>query len=129
MQHSPPSAQSPTKQEIVDRFRAIAPRFAGRAEAAERARKIPSESVQEMLAAGLARILVPCRFDGYGLDFDTWFDAEREPPGYDQEHGDRAYLAPTGALSLNWNSLGIYLRPAESIGAPATIANAIAGAR
>ena len=42
---------------------------------------------------------------------DSWFDAEREPPGFDQEHGDRAYLAPTGALSLNWNAVGVFLRP------------------
>jgi len=87
MQHSPPPAQNTTKQEIVDRLRAIAPRFAGRAEAAERARKIPSESVQEMLAAGLARILVPCRFDGYGLDFDTWFDVVLEISKVDASHG------------------------------------------
>jgi 3-hydroxy-9,10-secoandrosta-1,3,5(10)-triene-9,17-dione monooxygenase len=87
MQHSPPSAQSTTKQEIVDRFRAIAPRFAGRAEAAERARKIPSESVQEMLVAGLARILIPSRFDGYGLDFDAWFDVVLEISKVDASHG------------------------------------------
>lgn len=42
---------------------------------------------------------------------DTWFDAERTPAGYDQEDSDRAYMAPTGALSLNWNSVAVYLRP------------------
>src|SRR3977135_141220 len=89
MQHSPPPAQNTTRQEIVDRFRAIALGFAGRAEAAERARKIPSESVQEMLAAGLARILVPSRFDGYGLDFDTWFDVVLEISKVDASHGWR----------------------------------------
>jgi 3-hydroxy-9,10-secoandrosta-1,3,5(10)-triene-9,17-dione monooxygenase len=76
-----------TKQEIVDRFRAMAPRFAGRAEAAEKTRKIPSESVQEMLAAGLARILVPSRFDGYGLDFDAWFEVVLEISKVDASHG------------------------------------------
>ncbi len=50
---------------------------------------------------------------------DTWFDAEREAPGYDQEVGDRPYLAPTGALSLNWNTVGIYLRPGDKSGARA----------
>ena len=74
MHDSPTRARSMTKQEIVDRFRAIASKFAGRAEAAEEARQIPGDSVREMLAAGLARILVPSRFGGYGLDFDTWFD-------------------------------------------------------
>jgi serine-type D-Ala-D-Ala carboxypeptidase/endopeptidase (penicillin-binding protein 4) len=50
---------------------------------------------------------------------ESWFDSERNAPGYDQEVGDRAYLSPTGALSLNWNSVGIYLRPGQSMGAPA----------
>jgi len=41
---------------------------------------------------------------------DTWFDAERLAPGFEQEISDRAYTAPTGALSLNANAVGIYLR-------------------
>jgi D-alanyl-D-alanine carboxypeptidase/D-alanyl-D-alanine-endopeptidase (penicillin-binding protein 4) len=40
---------------------------------------------------------------------DSWFDDQREGPGYDQERGDRAYLAPTGALSLNFNSVAIHV--------------------
>ncbi|HUH14108.1 MAG TPA: D-alanyl-D-alanine carboxypeptidase/D-alanyl-D-alanine-endopeptidase, partial [Longimicrobiales bacterium] len=48
---------------------------------------------------------------------DSWFDSERTPPGYDQEDSDRAYMAPTGALSLNWNAVGVFIRPAESAGA------------
>ena len=50
---------------------------------------------------------------------DSWFDSEREPPGFDQEHGDRSYLAPPGALSLNWNSVGVFLRPGAGIGSAA----------
>lgn len=52
---------------------------------------------------------------------DSWFDADREPPGYDQESGDKAYLAPTGALSLNWNTVGVYLRPGDAAGQPAFV--------
>nr|WP_228530996.1 MULTISPECIES: D-alanyl-D-alanine carboxypeptidase/D-alanyl-D-alanine-endopeptidase [Myxococcaceae] len=52
---------------------------------------------------------------------DTWFDAERTAPGYDQEDTDRAYMAPTGALSLNANTVGIYLRPAEAPGQKASV--------
>jgi len=48
---------------------------------------------------------------------ESYFDAERDPPGFDQESGDRPYLAPTGALSLNWNTVGVYLRPGDSVGA------------
>jgi D-alanyl-D-alanine carboxypeptidase/D-alanyl-D-alanine-endopeptidase (penicillin-binding protein 4) len=42
---------------------------------------------------------------------DSFFDAEREGPGYDQERGDRSYLAPVGALSLNWNTIAIHVGP------------------
>jgi D-alanyl-D-alanine carboxypeptidase/D-alanyl-D-alanine-endopeptidase (penicillin-binding protein 4) len=41
---------------------------------------------------------------------DTWFDPERLAPGFEQEISDRAYTAPTGALSLNANAVGVYLR-------------------
>jgi serine-type D-Ala-D-Ala carboxypeptidase/endopeptidase (penicillin-binding protein 4) len=47
---------------------------------------------------------------------DGWFDAERYGPGYDQEEGDRSYLAPTGALSLNWNSVAVYVGPGAARG-------------
>jgi D-alanyl-D-alanine carboxypeptidase/D-alanyl-D-alanine-endopeptidase (penicillin-binding protein 4) len=42
---------------------------------------------------------------------DGWFDGERLGPGFDQEDGDRSYLAPTGALSLNFNSVAIHVAP------------------
>ncbi|HYO58579.1 D-alanyl-D-alanine carboxypeptidase/D-alanyl-D-alanine endopeptidase [Archangium sp.] len=52
---------------------------------------------------------------------DAWFDAERTPPGFDQEDSDRAYMAPTGALSLNWNAVGVYLRPGDTLGAKGVV--------
>jgi hypothetical protein len=48
-----------TKQQILERVRALIPNFRKRAEAAEQARRLPRESAQEMLDAGLARILMP----------------------------------------------------------------------
>ena len=78
---------TPTKQQILDRVRALAPRFGGRAEAAEEARRMPEESVQELLDAGIARILVPPRFGGYGLGVDTWFDVVQEISKADASHG------------------------------------------
>jgi serine-type D-Ala-D-Ala carboxypeptidase/endopeptidase (penicillin-binding protein 4) len=47
---------------------------------------------------------------------DSYFDAERLAPGFEQETTDRPYTAPTGALSLNSNTVGIYVR---SVGAGA----------
>ena len=85
MSPSPPSAQP--GQEIIDRVRALAPGFRKRAEAAEEARRIPNESAQELLAAGIARILVPPRFGGYGLGLDTWFEVAREISKADASHG------------------------------------------
>ena len=47
---------------------------------------------------------------------DTFFDGQREGPGYDQEHGDRSYLAPVGALSLNFNTVAIHVAPGSRAG-------------
>src|SRR5262249_10777713 len=87
MPHSSPSAPSTTRQDVLDRVRALAPKFGTRATAAEDARRISDESAQDMLAAGLARILVPTRFGGYGLDFDTWLDAVLEISRFDASQG------------------------------------------
>jgi len=78
---------STTKQEIMDRARVMAPRFVERAAAAEEARRIPPESVTEILEAGLARILIPKEAGGYGLGFDTWFEVTRELSKADASHG------------------------------------------
>ena len=87
MPHSRTPAPTTTKQEILDRIRALAPRFGGRAEAAEEARRMPGASVQELLDAGIARILIPPRFGGYGLGVDTWFDVVQEISKADASHG------------------------------------------
>jgi D-alanyl-D-alanine carboxypeptidase/D-alanyl-D-alanine-endopeptidase (penicillin-binding protein 4) len=48
---------------------------------------------------------------------EGWFDAERVGAGFDQESGDKSYLAPTGALSLNFNSVAVHVAPADRPGA------------
>ncbi|MDR0965550.1 MAG: D-alanyl-D-alanine carboxypeptidase/D-alanyl-D-alanine-endopeptidase [Myxococcales bacterium] len=47
---------------------------------------------------------------------ESFFDGERVGAGYDQETTDRAYMAPPGALSLNWNAIGIHVAPASQVG-------------
>ena len=86
MRNLPTSAQNTAKQ-LINRIRELAPNFAGRAAAAEEARRLPDESVREMLDAGIARILIPPRFGGYGLGFDTWFDVVQEISKADASHG------------------------------------------
>jgi 3-hydroxy-9,10-secoandrosta-1,3,5(10)-triene-9,17-dione monooxygenase len=85
--HAPAPPQTSNRQEVIARARALAPTFAARAEAAEQARQIPRESVEEMLDAGVARILMPPRFGGYGLDFETWYDMTLEISKADASHG------------------------------------------
>ncbi len=71
-------------------------------------------AVSELIHAGLKEV-------GDVVLDESWFDTVREPPGFDQESGDRSYLAPPGALSLNWNAVGVYLRPGDSPGAKASV--------
>ncbi len=71
--------------------------------------------VSELVHAGLNKEVGEIVVD------ESWFDSERQAPGFEQEYGDKAYLAPTGALSLNWNTVGVYLRPGESAGSKAAI--------
>ncbi|BDG02750.1 D-alanyl-D-alanine carboxypeptidase/D-alanyl-D-alanine endopeptidase [Anaeromyxobacter oryzae] len=47
---------------------------------------------------------------------DSFFDGERTGPGFDQEGGDNAYLAPTGALSLNFNTIAVHVGPGDRKG-------------
>jgi serine-type D-Ala-D-Ala carboxypeptidase/endopeptidase (penicillin-binding protein 4) len=52
---------------------------------------------------------------------DTYFDDVREGPGYDQEVGDRAYLAPTGAASVDFNAVSVRIAPGAKVGASARV--------
>ncbi len=47
---------------------------------------------------------------------DSYFDGEREGPGFDQERGDRSYLAPAAALSLNFNNVAVHVAPGSREG-------------
>ena len=82
-----PGARAPNGNDILERVAAHAPTFAKRADAAEQARRLPAESARDMLNLGLARILMPERFGGYDLDFDTWNDVVIEISKADASHG------------------------------------------
>jgi 3-hydroxy-9,10-secoandrosta-1,3,5(10)-triene-9,17-dione monooxygenase len=72
---------------MLERARSLVPRFRERAQAAEAARRLPAESIAEMVAAGLPRILVPARFGGYQLGALAWFEVVREVAKADASHG------------------------------------------
>jgi D-alanyl-D-alanine carboxypeptidase/D-alanyl-D-alanine-endopeptidase (penicillin-binding protein 4) len=68
----------------------------------------------ELAAAGLEKV-------GDIVVDDSFFDAVREGPGFDQEDGDRAYLAPAGAVSLDFNTVQVRVLPGTRAGAPARV--------
>ncbi len=44
---------------------------------------------------------------------ESRFDAMRVDPSRDPGRNDRAYDAPIGAMSFNWNAVNVYIRPSE----------------
>lgn len=66
-----PSPAEMTPEEAVARAKACAPAIRERALEAEQARCQPLETIRELSAAGLTRLLTPRRWGGYELDFET----------------------------------------------------------
>ena len=63
-----------TAQELIDRAEALLPGIAARGLDAEHARRIPQETINEIRAAGLNRVMQPVEWGGFGLDIDTFFE-------------------------------------------------------
>src|SRR4051794_26585373 len=68
------TTQDVTLDELIGRAEAMLPAIADRALQTERDRRIPQETLDEIEAAGLNRILHPVRYGGYGLDYDAFFE-------------------------------------------------------
>lgn len=68
--------------------------------------------VNELVRTGIKKI------EGNIVVDDTDFDAIRADPSRDPERVDRAYDAPVGAMSFNWNSINIFVRPTQVGEAP-----------
>ncbi len=64
-------AAVPSTSELVERARKLAPQLKSRAYDADKARRVPDESMRELLAAQLFQILVPRRFGGFEQNFST----------------------------------------------------------
>lgn len=52
---------------------------------------------------------------------DSLFDQNRFDSSRQKERVDRAYDAPTGAMSFNWNSVNVFVRPASKVGEAAQV--------
>jgi 3-hydroxy-9,10-secoandrosta-1,3,5(10)-triene-9,17-dione monooxygenase len=68
-----PSAIAP--DELVRRAQAMIPALRSRAFAADRARRLPDETIAELLDAGLLQMLAPRRFGGSEASLTTFLDA------------------------------------------------------
>lgn len=66
--------------------------------------------VQHLRHLGLREIRGDCILD------DTFFDSVTAGPGFTDDNSSRAYEAPVGALTANFNSLEIHARPGPAPG-------------
>lgn len=66
--------------------------------------------VNEFVREGITKIQGPIIVD------DTYFDSIRYSDTREDSRVDRAYDAPVGAMSFNWNSVNIFIRPGKSVG-------------
>ncbi len=71
--------------------------------------------VNELLRAGVTRI------DGDIVVDDSRFDQVRWGDDRQEERVDRAYDAPLGAMSMNWNSVNVFVRPGAKVGDKARV--------
>ncbi|QTS87668.1 acyl-CoA dehydrogenase family protein [Ectopseudomonas khazarica] len=68
--------KTPVELELIDRARGLVPKLKARAAKAERDFKVPVETVMEMQALGLFRVLQPKAFGGYEVDPRTFFEIQ-----------------------------------------------------
>ena len=66
----------PSMEEMLRRTEWLLPRLKGRADAANKARRIPAETIADMQDLGIFRILQPARFGGYELDPIVFFKVQ-----------------------------------------------------
>lgn len=66
----------PSGEEVIARSRAMIPALAARAPQGERDRNIAKQTIADMQAAGLFKMLQPKRWGGYELDIHSYFDVQ-----------------------------------------------------
>lgn len=67
-------AEAPSRDELIDQARQLVPVLKERAAHAEELRRVPDETVRDLMASGLNRIAVPKRFGGHDVDFQLMHD-------------------------------------------------------
>ena len=71
--------------------------------------------VSDLCAGGLRKVSGDLVVD------DSFFDDVRVGPGFEQKQEDLPFRAPNGALSLNYNAVGVHVLPGAGDGAPARV--------
>ncbi len=71
-------ASQPSREALIDRAAALVPALRARAGETERLRRIPDETIADLHAAGLWRILRPRRYGGYITDIGVMIDVSIE---------------------------------------------------
>jgi 3-hydroxy-9,10-secoandrosta-1,3,5(10)-triene-9,17-dione monooxygenase len=61
----------PTREELLDRAREIAPRLKERAAECDEARTVPVETIEDYRRTGLIRMSMPGRYSGYEMGWDV----------------------------------------------------------
>ena len=64
-----PVVQEVTLEEVLERAEALVPRLRERAAQTEKLRRVPDETVQDFLSAGLFRVLQPKHWGGFELNY------------------------------------------------------------
>ena len=64
------ATKSPSRGELVARAQALAPKLRDRAVAAEQLRRLPDQTVADIIAAGFTRIVQPSRYGGFEMGWD-----------------------------------------------------------
>ncbi len=49
---------------------------------------------------------------------DSWFTSQRMAPGFNDKDQDSSYRAAAGAMSLNFNSVSVKIKPGHKVGEP-----------
>jgi 3-hydroxy-9,10-secoandrosta-1,3,5(10)-triene-9,17-dione monooxygenase len=63
-----------SREELLDRTHALLPTLRARARETELLRRVPDETISDLQAAGLFKVLQPACFGGFEADLDTYFD-------------------------------------------------------
>ena len=75
---SPGTASIPTRKELIERARALAPKLAERAKAASDLRRMPDETMEDFHRLGFFKVVQPRRYGGYEMDPSIIFELQLE---------------------------------------------------